>query len=724
MISFLFLLSCQSDKTATPEKSQQPVNLIDYVNPFIATGGIGYGVGCAYPGAGIPFGMVKVSPDTSNEFSSSDGYYRGGGYHYDDVHIEGFSHMHLHGIGLTDYGLLAVMPTDGMSAEKTTRTGYQARFDHENETASPGRYSVDLDMASVNLTATAHTALHHYEFTASQPTLIFDVGHSLGQGVVTKGEINIMEGGQAIEGEIWLDGEMSRPFPIFFRVIVQTPPTDWGVWSGDDYQPQTNSTQAENDNVHLGAWMQFDTSTVNIRVALSNVDIEGARKNLESEHSGWDFEQEATNARQEWNAWLDDITIYGGTDEQREIFATALYHSIQMPTLFSDVDGRYRGFDGNIHTSDRAFYTDFSLWDTYRTTHPLYTLLWPDLHADLLWSLSKMSQQGNGLARWPLANNETGIMLGTSLNIVFAEAYQKGISNFEYEELYQIALDAMMRRRVLDFGNPPDLDLYEELNYYPSSIGKSVAWTQEQSIADYALGKMAESVGDTNDAEHLLARSNNWQNLYDEQVGFFHAKDIQGEFEEFVSESAWSDDYTEGNARQYLWLAPHAPEDLFSVLGGTEIALQRLHEMMNEMQREDGENIGLPESWYWHGNEPGLHIPWLFALAGEPSGTRKWTHWLMENRYSNQPDGLAGNDDGGTLSAWYIFAAMGFYPLAGTTRYVLGEPIFDRIEIPSLDLHITKSGSGNMQTIRIGDTDWTKPDFDHSELDDLSFILK
>ena len=205
-----------------------------------------------------------------------------------------------------------------------------------------------------------------------------------------------------------------------------------------------------------------------------------------------------------------------------------------------------------------------------------------------------------------------------------------------------------MQQLELDFGSPPNLTVYEELGYYPSSFGRSVAWTQEQSIADYALGKMAEEMGETQYADHLLFRSQNWKNVYDPEIGFIHARDEQGNFEELVSESAWGDEYAEGNARQYLWLVPHAPEDLFDVLGGNTIALQRLNEMLIEMEKADGDTPGAPESWYWHGNEPGLHIPWLFALAGDPESTRQWTHWLMENRYSTLDDGLAGNDDGGT----------------------------------------------------------------------------
>ena len=736
MLWLLCLASCQDAKDPTSPKestrqdpsdtdtppAEEPVRLLDKVNPFIATGGIGYGVGCAFPGAGRPFGLVKVSPDTSDEFSISAGFYRGGGYHYDDVHIEGFSHMHLHGIGLTDYGILAVMPTDGMSPEKTTRIGYQARFEHSQEDASPGRYEVTLEAAKVQLTATDHTALHHYSFTAAEPTLILDLGHSLGRGVVTTA--NVETDGEIIEGEIWLTGEMSDNFPIYFSARLDQPAQSWGIWNHDSYQPASHQATASNEDVSLGLWMHFDRTEVSLRVALSNVDLEGARNNLQAEHDGFDFESAAEQAKEDWASWLDDVEIWGGTAEQQEIFATSLYHTLLMPTLFSDVDGRYRGFDGQIQQADRPFYTDFSLWDTYRTTHPWYTLVWPRTHEDFLWSLSRMAVEGNGLARWPLANSDTGVMLGTSLNIVFPEAYQKGLRNFAEDTLYTLAVDAMLQRQELDFGAPPNLQTYEELGYYPADFGRSVAWTQEQSIADYALSRMAQEKGDTEDAEQLLARASNWKNVFDPAVGFFHARERSGEFTEFDSEILWLDEYAEGNARQYLWLAPHDPEGLFDLLGGQAASLARLHEMFEEMEDEEDDLIGVPENWYWHGNEPGLHIPWLFALAGEPEATRQWSHWLLQNRYSTAAAGIAGNDDGGTLSAWYLFASMGIYPLAGTTRYVIGEPIFDKIRIPEAGIEIRKQGTGELSTIMVNDTIWTDYELSHSQLQELVFVYE
>ena len=720
------LLSCTGENTVTV--LGEPVSLIDYVDPFIATGGVGYEVNCGYPGVTRPFGMVKISPDSAMEGGAADGFYRGGGYHYDDVIIQGFSHMHLYATGLTDYGVLAAMPTDGMTPEKVTRKGYGAPFSHDSEWASPGRYAVTLAAAHVELSATDHTALHEYRFgDNTDPTVLIDVGHSMGRGVVKQGAISISEDGESFYGELVMDGEMSSDFPIFFYGELETPAQSWGVWEGEVLFDGQSSASQVNEDVQLGAWLNFPANTtVRMRIALSNVDSQGAADNFLAEHSGFDIAADQTAAREDWKEWLDVINIWGGSEEQRRIFATALYHNLQMPTLFSDVDGRYRGFDGEIHSAERPFYSDFSLWDTYRTTHPLYTLLWPEQHSDLLWSLSQMSLQGNGLPRWPLANQDSGVMLGTSLNIVFSEAMRKGIHGFNEQELYQFALDAMMQRQTLSYGAPPSLETYEELQYWPNGeVGRSVAWTQEQSIADYALGSLAVEMGDIEDGELLLARSTYWRNLWDPEIGFVHGRNRDGSFAELESESAWVEDYAEGNARQYLWLTIHDIPKLFELLGGQEAALLRLEEFFVEMEKTDGETLGIPEQWYWHGNEPTLHVPWLFALAGDKETGDQWIAWLLQHRYSDQPDGLAGNDDGGTLSAWYVFASLGFYPMAGSTDYVLGEPIWDQASftVNGTEILIQRKLCDSEGVSIAGET-WPAATFQHQDFDDMVFHVR
>jgi predicted alpha-1,2-mannosidase len=688
---------------------------------MIATGGVGYAVNCGYPGANVPLGMVKMSPDTATMGNSADGYYRGGGYHYDDQKIQGFSHMHLYATGITGHGVLATMPSDGFDESKTNRDGYGMIFSHEQEWAEVGRYEVHLDSVEVELTATKHTALHEYRFDTDMgnPTILIDVAHAMGRGVVSGGEIRIYDDLQHVEGTLIMDGELGDAFPMFFYGSFSTPATSTGTWKGVELLSGKEQVQ-DQEGQELGAWFSFpQESTVQLRMALSNVDLDGAKANYSAEHSGYDLSVDIAAARTEWEDYLSAVEVWGGTEDERSIFATALYHSLQMPSLYSDADFRYRGFDGEIHNDGRPFYNDFSLWDTYRTTHPLYTLLWPQLHQDVLWSLAQMSLQGNGLPRWPLANSDTGVMLGTSLNIVFAEALQKGVTGFDEDALTTHALDAMMNRKELSFGAPPNLYTYDEVGYWPADeVGRSVAWTQEQAVADFALGTWAKQWGAVEDGEWLLTRSGFWKELWDEDVGFFHGRNRDGSFIELTSESQWIEDYAEGNARQYLWMAPHDPEGLFSVIGANH--LDRLREFFVEMEEDDGLAPGIPEVWYWHGNEIDIHAPFLFALAGAPHETDQWVQWIMNHRYSSTPDGLAGNDDGGTLSAWYVWASMGLYPLAGTDRFVLTLPIWDRILVRSSVLDVQRY-TQQREEVWVDGQEWMAPDVRHGAMSEIIF---
>jgi len=716
-----FLLSCTVDKNNVEES---PVDLMEFVDPMIATGGIGYGVNCGYPGTSTPLGMVKFSPDTATASGGADGYYRGGGYHYDDVQIQGFSLMHLYATGITGHGTLATMGLDGFSFENTNRDGYALPFTHEQEYASLGHYAVDFDILEVTLRSTDHTGLVQYKFTeASDPVVLIDVAHSMGNGSVSDGSISITEDG-TVEGSLVMDGELGGAYPLFFYGEFNTTPSKMGVWDDSSLLPEQMSTVQESEDARIGAYFHFpSTSTVMLRIAISNVDMDGAKQNFIEEHTGFDIEQAKQDTLNAWAPYFDAVDVWGGTERDHRIFATALYHSLQMPTLFSDVDGRYLGFDGEIHSAERPFYTDFSLWDTYRTTHPLYTLLWPELHEDLLWSLVQMSLDGNGLPRWPLANSDTGVMLGTSTNIVIPEAMLKGLSGFDENDWVSFATDAMMGRSELDFGAPPSVDTFTNLHYYPEDeVNRSVAWTQEQALADYALGTLLLEQGNSSDGEILQERGHNWENLWDPEVQFIHGRNRNGEFGPFGNEDQWDEDYAEGNARQYLWLAPHDYTRLFEVLGGEDIALERLTEFFEQMLTDDI-LPGLPERWYWHGNEPTLHVPYFFYLLGDRTAGDTWIQWILDNRYDDQPTGLAGNDDGGALSSWAVFASIGIYPLAGTTEYILGTPLWDKIEIHT-DRHpvtITKSSYTPQSSIWVNNTRSTEKTISHEELQTLHF---
>lgn len=730
MIVLLTLLAgCSDQGTEISPAHAAARDLVALVDPRIGTGGLGYSVGCGFPGAAMPHGLVKVSPDTADQGGSSPGFYHGGGYHADDELIQGFSHLHAHGIGLTAYGIIALMPSDGFDATKTEEKGYRLPFDEDSETAVPGRYDVRLlssegaPVADVTLTATPHTALHRYRYAAgTSPTVILDLAHVLDGGEALGASLSIDAETGAFSG--WMDNEggMGPEFRTFFAGVLDPPPTAVGTWADGD--PVQGANTAE--GVQVGGWFSYDAedladSTVSVRMALSLVDANGAAANLAAEHDGFDVETDAAAARAAWAELLDPVQVTGGSDEDATIFATALYHSLLMPTAIDDVDGRYMGFDGEIHTTTAHYYTDFSLWDTYRTEHPLMALFWPEAQTDMLRSLARMAEQGGSLPLWPLATWDAGAMLGSPAQVVIGESWQKGLlrdADGAPDPDAAVLLDAALKVATgadgLPYGARPDVALYDELGYYPSDqVGRSVAWTQEVSIADAALAPMAADLGLPEDASTLSARAGDWKNVYDPAVGYFHARQSDGTFSADFDDLSWEDEYAEGNARQYLWLVLHDPEGLIDALGGDAAFVERLSAFFEASALED--QTFWPRDNYWHGNEPDLHAPWLFALAGRPDLSRTWVDWVIRSFYGTGADGLAGNDDAGTLSAWYALSAMGIYPLAGTDRYILGATRFDRVEFPV---------EGGVFTIVAGDGDspelnglsWAAPTLPHAAI--------
>ncbi len=750
----LLLWSCGSSKdTHDPTVvDSDPVALIDYVDPMIGTGGLGFSVGCAYPGPARPWGLVKLSPDTANEWGAAPAYHHGGGYHYDDTHIQGFSHLHMHAIGVTDYGSILVMPVDRASpdapilASQTLEPGYQAPFSHEREEASPGYYSVHLDGPDVlvELSATRHTGLHRYTFGAlDAPTLIIDLGHALDGGTVRGGSIELDPATGKLWGMARIDGGLSAPFSVWFAGELDTLPSTWGSWTGvagssssDDSSivlaPDVASATMEVDDsdgaphARLGAWVGFPagTETVHLRMAISTVDQEGAWNNFDQQATTWSVEEMAEEARAEWAELISALRVWGGSEEDRTKLATSLYHAAQMPTIFSDADGRYTGFDEQIHPGDHLYHTDYSLWDTYRTTHPLYTLLWPEQHRDMLKSFARMVEQGGNLPRWAAATHDSGTMVGTPAVIVWSEAWQKGLRDWGEEIVAPVSIAVALGETVPDYGGRPDVGLLDEYGYYPADvIGRSVAWTQETAISDHALSLAAAGLGYEAEAALLLERGQAWQPLYNPETGWVQGRNTDGSFAELADPAQWDEFYAEGNARQYLWLAPQTPETLIEVLGGPETTLARLIETMEGTAADDLERLeAVPNAWYWHGNEPSLHIPWLFGLVGRPDLGRVWVRWVMDQYYGTEADGITGNDDAGTLSAWFVFASMGVYPLAGTDRYLLGLPAFERLEwgegedtftiLSSVD---PLDGASEVR-VRVDGEEWAAPDLVHGQL--------
>lgn len=739
----ILLLSCAKPAAPIAPAEQAPRALVDLVNPMIGTGGLGYSVGCAFPGAAAPFGLVKASPDTADIAGSYAGFYRGGGYHADDELVRGFGHLHLHAVGVTAYGVVSLMPADHWEEAFTDERPRWLMLDKASEEATPGYYAVNLTnldaspVAEVQIAATEHTALHTYTFAPEaqedgrQPTVVLDLEQVLEGGEALGASVQISPETGRFQGYMDNRGGMGPAFRAWFAGVVEPAPTRWGVWG--DGAPVEGGTAAE--GVDAGAWMGFSPDAlrdgqVSVRLALSLTDQDGALANLEAEHAGFDVSQDAAEARLAWDALLSRARVWGGEEDEAEIFATALYHTLLMPTTISDVDGRYMGFDGEAHVADWGrYHTDFSLWDTYRTAHPLYTLLWPELHEDLLRSLAAMAEQGGALPLWPLATYDASVMLGAPASVVVGEAWQKGLlrgADGGPDEVARALLDAGLGASdgSLDapYGQRPDVETYEALGYYPSDlVGRSVAWTAELSIADAALAPMAEDLGEDAAASALWARSERWRNVYDPEVGFFHGRRSDGSFEPDFDETDWLDEYTEGNARQYLWLVTHDPEGLIETLGGAGVAVARLEQLFEDSKREGRTNW--PAENYWHGNEPDIGASWLFALAGRPDLSAEWVDWVAETYYSDQPDGLAGNDDGGTLSGWYALSALGLYPLAGTDRYVLGPPRFERIELPVGEGVFTLSREGDGLEVVLDGAAYTAPDLRHARIQEGSELV-
>ncbi|MFZ5478555.1 MAG: GH92 family glycosyl hydrolase [Myxococcota bacterium] len=689
------LAGCDASWQPVDDAGEPPDWVTDplaYVDPFVATGGPGFQVGSSTPAAGAPFGLVKIGPDTSLG-SAWLGAYHCSGYYWDDTHVDGFSHVHLHGVGVPDYGQILFMPTDGWDATKRSPDGYRQAFSHDDERAGAGWYDVTLaDGIRVELSATTRAAHHRYTFPheVADPVVLIDLAHVLG-GTNLGGEIAVE--GDTVSGYMTGAGSFTGGgVPVYFHAVFDGGIASFGTW-GDD---EGVDGRAVATGSTLGAWIRPATRAFDVRVGISLVDVDGARANLEAELPSRPLEDTVAETEAAWRDAVGVVEIAGGTDEERTIFFTALYHALQMPTIQTDADGRYVGFDKAVHTAEGfTFHSDLSLWDTYRTAHPLYLLLWPDKGRDFAISLLTMAQQGGAFPRWPAMSGEGGSMLGAPADIVLAETWLKGVRDWDVDDAWP-RLVSQANGAAVPYNGRPDVASLEAYGYYPADLfGTSVAWTQELAWADHALAQMAVSLGDTENAARFAWRSYTWRNLYDPDVGFIHARYSDGTFAGDFDAETWQEEYAEGNAWQYLWLAFQHPDALAETLGGEQAAREKLRQFF-ELAEAEGQLIG-PQTYYWHGNEPDIHAAYLFTLWGDRDASLKWQRWIREELYHADPVGLAGNDDAGTLSAWYVFSALGFYPIAGTPLYVVGEPVFDAARF--------RVGDGWFEVARDGDGD-------------------
>ncbi len=685
----------------------------DLVNPFVGTGGHGH----TFPGACVPNGLVQLSPDTRPDgMMDWDGC---GGYHYSDSVIYGFSHTHLSGTGVADLCDVLITPVAGSGGMAFDGSSTRSLFSHSSEVASAGYYKVDLlgppisgaDGASIEaarptriagssiraeLTATAHVGVHRYQFPKGQAArIVLNLSHRdklLGFDISKVSENEVV-------GER-RSSSWAKDQRLFFCIRFSSPIQE------EEVLPSIL--------VGRGAGYSFGAleQPLIVKVGISAVSMEGARANLESEVPGWDFDLVRKQAEDAWNTKLSKIQVEGGTREQHRIFYTALYHSYVAPYIFNDVDGNYRGMDGEVHHADHNVYTVFSLWDTFRALHPLMSILEPEMTSDFIKTFLLHYQQGGRLPVWELWGNETDCMIGYHSASVIADAYTKGIRGFDAD----LALEAMIASAMRD---EPGLNAYRDKGYISSEDqSESVSKTLEYAYDDWCIAQLANGLLDrpnktaaqnarySGTRSEFMARSRNWRNLLDPTTGFFRARRNGGMLSPFDPYEV-NFNFTEANAWQYSQFPPQNFYILSAERKSYSIDPVAMLDSLfaartNTSGREQADITGLIGQ-YAHGNEPSHHMAYLYTDLGKPERTRELVHRIMTEQYHDAPDGLSGNEDCGQMSAWYVMSALGIYQTApGEPVYTLGYPLFKWA--------LVDVGSEDAFNIVVSDSTWAQID--------------
>ncbi|UOV06838.1 GH92 family glycosyl hydrolase [Pseudoxanthomonas mexicana] len=668
------------------------------VDPFIGTGGEGH----TFPGATVPYGMIQLSPDTRIQ-PRKQGYGWAAGYRYDDTTIVGFSHTHFSGTGHSDLGDLLLMPATGepkleRGDPDQPRSGYTSRFRHATETAQPGYYAVTLDDHQVRaeLTASARVGMHRYTFPAGKPGhIVLDLRTSMYDypGKISWSRLRVRPDGTVTgfrETRGWAPGRQ-----LYFAVRFSRPPTGHQLHDTEQDIPYKGFPPPGEKDPRQRAQIEgrqlvaaFDVAAAAgqpllVKVAISPVSEDNAIANLDAEAPGWDFDGMRASAKRQWSQALGAVEAHGDP-AQRTSFYTALYHTLLGPTLFMDSDGRYRGPDNAVHQADGwTNYSTFSLWDTYRALHPLTTLLQPPQRTnDFVNSLLASRRQSpyGVLPVWSFHGLETWCMIGYHAAPVIADAYMKGIRGYDAEQ----ALQAMVASA--NYGPYDGIAAYRELGYVPiDEEGEAASKTLEYAYDDWAIARMAQAMGRTDVATEFGRRASHWKHAFDPATGFMRARRRDGTFREPFDPAAsgYGTDYTEGNAWQYSWYVPQDVAGLAAAHGGSDALLDRLDAVFDAKVDPSVfahmEDITGLIGWYAHGNEPSHHVAYLYAYAGQPWRTQARLKQIMDTQYAPRPDGLAGNDDLGQMSAWYVFTTLGFYPVTpGSNQYVLGRPFLPR----------------------------------------------
>ena len=652
----------------------QAGEITKYVNPFIGTGAIDGGLsGNNYPGATSPFGMIQLSPDTSEAPNWGDA----SGYDYNRNTIFGFSHTRLSGTGASDLIDITLMPT---SSGRTS-----SAFTHDEEKARPGYYQVMLKDEGINaeLTTTQRNGIHRYQYPAGKDAeIILDMDHSADKGSwgrrIINSQIRILND-HAVEGYRIITG-WAKLRKIYFYMEFSSPILTSTLRDGG--RVHENTAVINGTNLHgCFRFGQLNGKPLTCKVALSSVSMENARQNMEQEAPHWDFDRYVAAADADWEKQLGKIEVKG-TEVQKEIFYTALYHTMIQPNTMSDVNGEYMAADYTTRkvANNETHYTTFSLWDTFRASHPLYTLLEPERVTDFVKSMIRQYEYYGYLPIWQLWGQDNYCMIGNHSIPVITDAILKGIPGIDMEKAYE----AVYNSSVTSHPNSP-FEVWEKYGFMPENIQtQSVSITLEQAFDDWCVAQLAAKLNKDADYQRFHKRSEYYRNLFHPKTKFFQSKNDKGEwiepFDPYQYGGNGGHPFTEGNAWQYFWYVPHNIQALMELTGGTKAFEQKLDTFFTSTYKSEQMNHNASGfvGQYAHGNEPSHHVAYLYNFAGQPWKTQKYVSHILNTLYNNTSSGYAGNDDCGQMSAWYVFSAMGFYPVnPADGRYIIGSSLLD-----------------------------------------------
>ncbi|MCT4587472.1 MAG: GH92 family glycosyl hydrolase [Carboxylicivirga sp.] len=668
LLLMLGVLACQ--------QTEKEPRLTKYVDPFIGTGGHGH----VFPGATTPFGMVQLSP-----VNGVNGWDWVSGYHTSSSELVGFAHMCLSGTGIGDLADLLILPTNQKVVSDTTAQGknflqkYKASYQHEKEAAEPGYYTVDLLNSGIKaeLTASKRVGLHKYTFSGGERSLIIDLGHAINWDKTTDTYIK-KETDTRFVGYRKSTGWASEQW-LYFVIETNQPVANFNVAEGGELKEATELKTKQGRAI-----LSFDaaeTKPLLVKVGLSSASIDGAIKSIEIEMPGWDFDAQRKKASDIWEAELEKIKVKTPEEDVKTIFYTALYHSMIAPYIHSDYNNEYKGLNGEINkTEGFDRYTVFSLWDTFRASHPLFTITQEDKVHDFIHSFMAIYREGGLLPVWELVGNETGCMIGYHAIPVIADAWLKGmIKDIDGNEL----LEALVASAMTDIEG---LKFYRDYKYIPADLeNESVSKALEYAYDDWCIAQVAKSVGNDEVYQTFIERAAYYQNHFDASTGFMRGKLANGEWkQEFdpLFSSHRDDEYVEGNAWQYSWFAPHDIQGLVNLQGGTENFVIKLDSLFTIDEQVKGAHASPDISGligqYAHGNEPSHHVAYAYNYVGKPWKTAERVNEIHRTMYTTEVDGLCGNEDCGQMSAWYVLSSMGFYPVnPADGNYILGSPLFD-----------------------------------------------